>query len=130
MRPLDAWFRDPYAASGEGWLDVAPDRFAARMDRREDFDQEPVDLGWIGEDAGGIWCRRDPYCVALEDPEVWPVLLTIWSGDHDVTRHDREALAAVDFVLKAHAVAAIRRWERERYKRDAESQRPDQTWDR
>lgn len=128
MRPLAAWLRDPYAASGDGWLHPADDRFSAPLDRRESF-EEPVDCGWIGEDADGIWCSRDPYCAALEDPAVWPVLLAVWSGDVEVTRRDREELAACDFILKAHAAAAVDRWRAERIRRDA-AQGPHSAGDR
>ena len=119
MRPLASWLQDPYAASGDGWLHPADDRFAARLDRRKTFDGEPVDCGWVGEDADGIWCTRDPYCAALEDRTVWGVLLAVWSGDVEITRRDREELAACDFTLKAHAAAAVDRWRAERIQSDA-----------
>jgi hypothetical protein len=111
MRPIEAWKQDPFASDGRGWMHPADDRFATRLDPRgKGFEGPPVSLGGImGEDAQGLWFAQDHYCLALEHPEIWPVLLAVQSGDAEITQQDREALSACDFLLKAHAVAAIRR---------------------
>lgn len=115
MRPLSAWLQDSFDRSGAGWLHAAQDRFTQRLDPREDFEGDPIDLGVCGEDSAGLWFRRDPFCMLLEDEDLWPVYTAIQAGDVEITRQDRETLAARDFVLKAHAIAAIRREERRKW---------------
>lgn len=114
MRPLGDWLQDPAARDGAGWLHEADDVFAARLDPRPDCEGS-VNLGWCGEDAQGLWFARDPYCAALDDPNVWPVYLALVAGDTEITQQDREHLSAFDFALKAHGVAAIHRAERKRW---------------
>jgi hypothetical protein len=76
---------------GDGLL-VPGERWSDRWDPREDC-HDVVDLGWIGEDAAGVWLHRHPEAAMVEDDALWwPV--TEWQlGHRELTAADRETLS-------------------------------------
>jgi hypothetical protein len=61
-------------------------RYAIRWDRREDW--APADLGWIGEDAEGVWMTRHPIAALAEFPELNSILARWEAGQRELTRED------------------------------------------
>lgn len=52
---------------------------AVRWDRREDFAGELEDeLGELGEDTEGVWTKRHPEAVLMEEPEVAELMAEFW----------------------------------------------------
>lgn len=57
-----------------GVIEPASSVFARRWDRRADFEpDEVVDLGFIGEDAQGIWLRLHPETLLIQDTQLQAV---------------------------------------------------------
>lgn len=64
---------------------------APRWDKRTRF--EPVDLGVLGEDAGGVWTRVHPDLLLMRSPLLWPAV-TDW-------RHGIRTLSRVDIETRS-----------------------------
>ena len=66
-----------------GVIEPASSVFARRWDRRPDFEsEEGVDLGYIGEDAEGIWLRLRPETLIIQDPQIQAVFGS-WRFTHE-----------------------------------------------
>jgi len=91
--------------------------FDGRWDKRKDY-AEPIDLGWIGEDAQGIWLYRHPEAVLADDPELWSIVARFWrTNDRDLSLGDMDRCSAF-FVSSWQAMsAAAQREEVRRMKR-------------
>lgn len=82
-----------------GLLEDAPSDFNARWDRRENA--RHVDLGSIGEDAHGIFCRRHPEVILLdESPHLVASLDAFQAGQVELTERDWAELAAPAYDAK------------------------------
>jgi hypothetical protein len=91
---------------------VSWDRIAQR---NEVVDFEPIDLGWIGEDAEGIWSKRHIEAALAEDQQAQEIL-TVWNGttDRALRRDDLGDLSAWEVdawraMLAAHDRERVRR---------------------
>lgn len=86
-------------------------RFDAQWDPREK-PGAPVDLGWIGEDARGVWLTRHPGAALADAPELWGPVAGYQEGRIDIQPSDAQELSAHDFNAKMTLLEAYRREER------------------
>ncbi len=88
--PSPADIQDPTHMAALGMLPGtdATGTLARRWDKRDDCDPSDfIDLGWIGEDAQGVWTTRHPSSALAQDPKLWGIV-TEWRGrtDRDIGR--------------------------------------------
>lgn len=94
-----------------GHLDAMPSPFAARWDPSPaKASTAPIDLGWIGEDADGIWLKRHPEAALLEHPEIWDVYHTA-RVQPEMAPGDADRLSAFEFDCKVAFISAYQRRE-------------------
>ncbi len=89
-----------------------PKTLAPRWDRREDFAGDPIDLGWIGEDANGIWMRRHPEAIlSLDDDLHEAVTAFAMCSDRELRLDDIDTCSHWWAVAWATQLNAFRRRE-------------------
>lgn len=84
---------------------VAP--LAPRWDKRPAVD--PVDLGDIGEDQGGVWVAVHPLTLLSESPNLWGPFCRWRHGIRDLTLSDLRSLTAFDARCHVTMLAASTR---------------------
>lgn len=99
-----------------GLLESAPSAYNARADPRGS-DAQRVDCGDIGEDSQGIWLRRHPEVLIMEDAALWAPVDRYRRGLVDLTPQCDEALSAFEsscaiILAGAHHRAVMRGSER------------------
>jgi hypothetical protein len=92
-----------------GLLFDAPleEAFAVRFDKQPI--SEPIDLGWIGEDADGVWLKVHPQTAFLEFPALWVPVARYMAGDCEVKGDDVDRLSNYDLDVKLVLQAASQR---------------------
>jgi len=104
----------PYALrDGSGRLDPRPDRYAG-----------PEDYGDIGEDQAGVWIRRHPEAMLIEEPELWPGWERYCLGHFELRPEDADLLDAFEHqvlmvLIGAHNRAELARMKERTSKRGA-----------
>ena len=81
------------------WLaEPAEVRMFDGIDQRKEY-RAPLDCGWIGEDADGIWLMRHPEAVLAERPELWWTVHQWQMGQREpidgLSNHETEQLATM-----------------------------------
>lgn len=86
-----------------------PSPYAARWDKRtaEGAAVPSDDLGWIGEDGGGVWIACHPLSALLERPELWGIVGRFSGGVQEVTQRDFDELSAYEFDAHLVMVSAV-----------------------
>lgn len=93
-------------------------RANVRWDQRKDFvSDEHRDLGWIGEDAQGVWTRAHPIAALTEYPELWDSVAEWNAGIRDLSRSEFDSLSNFDYEARLTFAAAHSREEARRMKR-------------
>lgn len=94
-----------------GQLEPMASPYAGRWDPQEQREGGPVpalDLGWIGEDAGGVWLTLHPEAALLGQPDLWDIY-----GEArvmpEIAPGDQERLSAFEFDCKLAFVSAHQR---------------------
>lgn len=100
-----------------GHLEPMQSPFAARWDPSPSkAPADPIDLGWIGEDADGIWLKRHPEAALLDHPELWDVYHAA-RVQPEMQPGDADRLSAFEFDCKVTFIAAYQRREAANRKR-------------
>lgn len=91
-------------------------RWAEQWDPRPEY-AEPIDCGWVGEDAGGVWLRRHPEAALVDDEALWGIVERWRLGQREVTREDLETLSAWQVEAMGVLIGADQREQRRRMQR-------------
>jgi hypothetical protein len=98
--------------------------YALRWDRRVPFRGEAIDLGWIGEDADGVWLRRHPHRALLDDAELCAIVTAFrLVSDREIRVADYPTRSAWWLTLWTAMLSASRRDEVARLRAQSEAQR-------
>jgi hypothetical protein len=78
-------------------------------DKRGDFEGPEIDLGWIGENAEGVWIKKHPQLVVAQRPWLWGTLSEMRWGQTDITPEDYRTKSNYQLEAKATVYKALKR---------------------
>jgi len=90
-------------------------QWADRWDPRDEY-SEPIDCGWIGEDAQGIWTRRHPEAALAEDESLWPMVDEWRLGQRELSAAKVERASNFEIEALVVMIAADQREQMRRMK--------------
>lgn len=82
--------------------------YARRWDPRPELTPlDAVDLGWIGEDAQGVWTTVHPQAALLAHPELFGPVSEFQAGLQEITPDDWQTKSAFEFECKVAMACAM-----------------------
>lgn len=92
--------------------EIMPSSYAIRWDKRDEFTpSDRDDCEWIGEDAQGVWMRRNPVVALSMHPRLIGIMADWHAGACEMSRDDLRRMSAYEIDATSVMLAARARAE-------------------